>query len=70
MAMMKERERILWRVVLQLLPAFVTAALAVIVGAFSDVFPSWAFLTLIIIISLFLVIALMRLVLGDLLAQL
>ena len=62
---MGERKVNLWQVVIQLLPAIVPAALAVLVGTFRDAFPSWAFLLFIIILAVFLVIALFRLVLGD-----
>jgi len=68
-AMMGERKVNLWQVITQLLPTIVPAALAVLVGAFRDAFPSWAFLLLIIILAVFLVIALFRLVLSDVLTN-
>jgi len=66
---MNERKVNWWQVIIQLLPSIVPTSLAVLVGVFRDVFPSWAFLSLIIILTFFLVIALFRLVLGDVLTK-
>lgn len=68
--MMSEQRANWQQLLLQMLPAIVPASLAVIVGAFRDVFPPWAFMLLIIILALFLVIALFRLVLGDVITKL
>lgn len=66
MIIMKERERFFWQLLLQLLPSAIPAAITILIGVYRDLFPTWAFVTLIIILTLFLFIALTRLVLGDL----
>jgi hypothetical protein len=67
---MKERGHPIWQLIIQFFSGLVPIALAAIVGALKDVFPSWAFITLMGILSFFLVVALFRIVLGDLFARL